>query len=189
VQLQAIGTRDAAGTISQIAGTIQDVTELKEAEQRIRHLAYYDGITGLPNRQFFLERLQHALAHCRRHRRQLAVLSIDLDQFKRINDTLGHSAGNELLVAVAQRLSEAVRDGDACWRAPLTTMSTRSRAWTATSSACCYGLNHYHDAAKVARRLMEELRKPFRAASQEVFVSASLGWRYSPWTVRTLRRW
>ena len=175
VQLQAMGSSDAAGTISQIAGTIQDVTELKEAEQRIRYLAYYDGITGLPNRQFFLERLQQALAQCRRHHRQLAVLSLDLDQFKRINDTLGHSAGNELLIAVAQRLSEVVRNEDTLARPDGDLVDAVARLDGDEFSLLVTELNHYHDAAKVARRLMEELRKPFRAAGQEVFVSASLG--------------
>ncbi len=175
VQLQAMGSCDALGTISQIAGTIQDVTELKEAEQRIRYLAYYDGITGLPNRQFFLERLQHALAQSRRHDRQLAVLSLDLDQFKRINDTLGHSAGNELLVAVAQRLSEVVRSEDTLARPEGDLVDAIARLDGDEFSLLVTELGHYHDAAKVARRLMEELRKPFRAAGQEVFVSASLG--------------
>jgi PAS domain S-box-containing protein len=112
VQLQAEGSFEADGSLNQISGTIQDVTELKEAEERIRYLAYYDGVTGLPNRQFFLERLQHALAQCRRHNRQLAAVSLDLDQFKRFNDTLGYTAGNELLIAVAQRLADAVRQED-----------------------------------------------------------------------------
>src|SRR6185295_14785327 len=111
-QLQGVRHLDSAGSITRLSGTIQDVTEIKEAEERIRHLAYYDAITGLPNRQFFIERLQQALVHAKRYQRLLGLLSLDLDQFKRINDTLGHSAGNELLLSVSQRLSDAVRAPD-----------------------------------------------------------------------------
>jgi PAS domain S-box-containing protein len=141
VQLQGLGAFDARGAVNQLAGTIQDVTELKEAEQRIRHLAYYDGATGLPNRQFFTERLAQALALAKRHRGQLGVLALDLDQFKRINDTLGHTAGNQLLAAVARRLADAVREADALGRpdgeSPVPIgPATSSRAWTATNSAC-----------------------------------------------------
>ena len=106
-----------AGTIQHLSGTIQDVTELKRAEERIRHLAYYDGITGLPNRQYFMERLQHALVQARRHDRQLGVLSLDLDQFKRINDTLGHSGGQRAAgFGVAGRLADVVRRRTIRWR-------------------------------------------------------------------------
>src|SRR5690242_6442597 len=117
IQVQGVGTFDAAGNVQHLQGTIQDVSELKRAEERIRHLAYYDGITGLPNRQFFMERLQHALQHSRRRNRQLGVLCLDLDQFKRINDTLGHTAGNELLISVASRLADVVRQDDTLARA------------------------------------------------------------------------
>ncbi len=180
-QLQCIGTRDAAGTLTQLSGTIQDVTELKEAERRIRYLAHYDGTTGLPNRQFFMERLQHALAHARRYQRQLGVLSLDLDQFKRINDTLGHQAGNELLKAVSRRLSTMVRGSDVIGRedadpAPgADVVETIARLDGDEFSLLIVELAHYHDAAKVARRLLDELRQPFLVASQEVFVSASVG--------------
>ena len=180
VQLQGLASLDAAGTICQILGTIQDVTELKEAEQRIRYLAYYDGTTGLPNRQFFLERLHHALVVCRRHDRQLAVLCLDLDQFKRINDTLGHTAGNELLVAVARRLSDVVRSEDMIARTDADEDNAVARLDGDEFSLLIADLKHFHDAAKVARRLLEELRKPFRAANQEVFVSASLGMALFP---------
>jgi diguanylate cyclase (GGDEF)-like protein/PAS domain S-box-containing protein len=180
-QLQCISERDAAGALTQLSGTIQDVTELKEAEQRIRYLAYYDGATGLPNRQFFTERLQHALTHARRYHRQLGVLSLDLDQFKRINDTLGHKAGNELLLAVSRRLSEAVRASDLIVRDdpdPVRggdAVEIVARLDGDEFSLLIVELAHYHDAAKVARRLLEELRKPFGVAGQEVFVSASIG--------------
>jgi PAS domain S-box-containing protein len=180
-QLQCIGARDAAGMLAQLSGTIQDVTELKEAEQRIRYLAYYDGTTGLPNRQFFMERLQQALTHARRYHRQLGVLSLDLDQFKRINDTLGHKAGNELLIAVSQRLAGVVRSSDVVGRedgAPspgADAVETIARLDGDEFSLLIIELAHYHDAAKVARRLLDELRKPFRVAGQEVFVSASVG--------------
>ena len=175
VQLQAEGSFEADGSLNQISGTIQDVTELKEAEERIRYLAYYDGVTGLPNRQFFIERLQHALAQCRRHNRQLAAVSLDLDQFKRFNDTLGYTAGNELLIAVAQRLADAVRQEDTVARGDSDQLDAVARLDGDEFSLLITDLGHYHDAARVARRLLDELRKPFRAAGREVFVSASIG--------------
>jgi len=180
-QLEGLGSYDAQGTLSHLAGTIQDVTELKEAEQRIHDLAYYDGTTRLPNRRFFMERLAQALALAKRHQRQLGVLALDLDQFKRINDTLGHSAGNELLVAVTYRLSEAVREGDMLGRpdgerpAPRGLGDAIARLDGDEFSLLITELAQYHDAAKVARRLLEELRKPFRVGSQEVFITASVG--------------
>jgi PAS domain S-box-containing protein len=181
VQLHGLGKLDNAGTVVHLSGTIQDVTELKEAEQRIRFLAHYDGITGLPNRQFFMERVQQALAHARRHRQQLCVLSLDLDQFKRINDSLGHSAGNELLIAVAGRLGDTVRASDTLAHAdepPLSgprPVETVARLGGNEFSLLITELTHYHDAAKVARRLLEELRKPFHLNGAEMFISASIG--------------
>jgi PAS domain S-box-containing protein len=181
VQLQGLGAFDARGTVNQLAGTIQDVTELKEAEQRIRHLAYYDGATGLPNRQFFTERLAQALAVAKRHQGQIGVLALDLDQFKRINDTLGHIAGNELLSAVARRLSDAVRETDTLGRpegasaAPADDRDAMARLDGDEFSLLVTDLAQYHDAARVARRLLQELRKPFRIGSREVFVTASIG--------------
>jgi len=180
-QLQGVRHLDSAGSITRLSGTIQDVTEIKEAEERIRHLAYYDAITGLPNRQFFIERLQQALVHAKRYQRLLGLLSLDLDQFKRINDTLGHSAGNELLLSVSQRLSDAVRAPDTFAHEGKETIfghdmaSTVARLGGDEFSLLITELTHYHDAAKVARRMLEELRKPFRVAKQEVFVSVSVG--------------
>ena len=173
--MQAEGSFDDSGTLQLISGTIQDVTELKEAEERIRYLAYYDGVTGLPNRQFFIERLQHALAQSRRHQRQLAVVSLDLDQFKRFNDTLGHAAGNELLISVARRLAGVVRREDTVAHAEGEMFDAVARLDGDEFSLLVTDLNQYHDAARVARRLIDELRKPFRAGNQEVFVSASIG--------------
>ena len=175
VQLQGVGDYDANGVIAHIGGTIQDVTELKEAEQRIRYLAYYDGTTGLPNRQYFIERLHHALIQARRHSRQLGVLALDLDQFKRINDTLGHSAGNELLIAVSRRLSEVVRTDDTLARPDDDQVDAVARLDGDEFSLLITDLQQYHDAARVARRLLEEMRKPFHAAGREIFVSASIG--------------
>jgi diguanylate cyclase (GGDEF)-like protein/PAS domain S-box-containing protein len=175
IQLQGIGTFDACGNLQHLNGTIQDVSEIKRAEERIRHLAYYDGITGLPNRVYFIERLQHALIQARRHERQLAVLSLDLDQFKRINDTLGHSAGNELLISVAGRLAEVVRREDTLAYGENDSADAIARLDGDEFSLLITELGEYHDAARVARRLLEALRKPLHAAGQEVFVSASIG--------------
>ena len=182
VQLQAMGTVDAAGTVSRLSGTIQDVTELKEAEEQIRFLAHYDGATGLPNRKFFMEELGRALATAKRHHRQLCVLTLDLDQFKRINDTLGHGVGNKVLLSAAQRVVETLRDYD--------TVSAGNQRGTGSDGVArldgdefCVlltDLHHYHDAAKVAHRLLTELRRPFEWDDQEVFVTASIGMALYP---------
>jgi predicted signal transduction protein with EAL and GGDEF domain len=109
------------------------VSELKRAEERIRHLAYYDGITGLPNRQYFMERLQHALVQARRHNRLLGVLSLDLDQFKRINDTWDTAAGNELLFP-SPHGSQTSCGAKIPSRAASMKARTPLHGWTATSS-------------------------------------------------------
>lgn len=90
----------------------RDITQRKKAEDDLRHRAYHDHLTGLPNRTMFQERLQAAIAQCTRHSRSLALLFLDLDDFKKINDTLGHDAGDLLLKQLAARLTAAVRDDD-----------------------------------------------------------------------------
>jgi diguanylate cyclase (GGDEF)-like protein/PAS domain S-box-containing protein len=158
-----------------VSGTIQDVTERKRAEEKIRHLAYYDGLTSLPNRQFFVEQLQRAIALARRHERLLAVLSIDLDQFKRINDTLGRQLGDELLLAVAQRLSQCVRSSDGLARLDSSAGGQLARLGGDEFSLLVLELASFHDATKVAQRVLEELQTPFRLGDNEVVVTASIG--------------
>jgi diguanylate cyclase (GGDEF)-like protein/PAS domain S-box-containing protein len=177
VQVQAVASLDPSGTVTRLSGTIQDVTELQEAEQRIRYLAYYDGTTGLPNRQSFIEGLGKALGVAKRHHRQLGILALDLDQFKRVNDTLGHGVGNEVLIAAAERLVDTLRECDviALPEQRLEGSEGVARLDGDEFSVLITDLNHYHDAAKVAHRLLDELRKPFKAGGQEVFLTASIG--------------
>jgi diguanylate cyclase (GGDEF)-like protein len=158
-----------------IAGTIQDITDRKQAEDQIRYLAYYDGLTALPNRQFFLEKLQHSLNSARRQGRILGVLSFDLDHFKRINDTLGHAIGDTLLQAVAQRLAEGIRASDAIAR-----LEAPGSDWLARLGGDEFGvlladLEDFHGAAKVAHRVGELLRAPFRLGEREIVVTTSIG--------------
>ncbi len=104
--------RDAAGEILHHIGAFADISEQKEAEERIRHLALHDALTGLPNRFTLEGRLEQAIALARRENARLAVMFIDLDHFKMINDTLGHPVGDDLLVEVARRLRQSVRASD-----------------------------------------------------------------------------
>ncbi len=89
--------QDDQGRAVRLAGAVHDITRRKDAEEQVRRLAYFDTLTGLPNRLLFTERLMTAMAQAERSGQQLAVLFIDLDDFKRVNDTLGHGAGDELL--------------------------------------------------------------------------------------------
>ena len=112
VMEQGTAVHDEAGNVSALEGFVTDITESKAAEDKIQQLAFYDGLTRLPNRVLLLERLQHALATSERSGHMGALMFIDLDNFKTLNDTLGHDKGDLLLQQVAQRLAGAMRESD-----------------------------------------------------------------------------
>ncbi len=169
-----------------LSGTLLDVTELREAEQHIRTLAYFDETTQLPNREYFTDMLNRALGEARRHQRQLAVMCLDLDQFKRINTSLGHAAGNELLAAAASRISDALRRGDGIARpgGEVTREGEGAELLARLNgdefSVLLPEVERYQDAAKVAVRVLRRLHDPFTVSGQEVFISASVGLAIHP---------
>ena len=143
---------------------IRDVTERKALEEQLRYQAYHDSLTDLPNRALFLERLTQALAQTGREDGLVAVLLLDLNRFKAVNDSLGHDAGNAVLVAVAERLRASVRPGDTVGRIFGDEFAVLLEAPCSTEQA-----------QRVAERIQERLRKPFKAEGQEVLVSPSIG--------------
>jgi diguanylate cyclase (GGDEF)-like protein/PAS domain S-box-containing protein len=167
---------DAAGRAVQLAGAVHDITRRKDNEEQIRRLAYFDTLTGLPNRLLFTEQLQKALADAHRQNSQVAVLFVDLDHFKRVNDTLGHSAGDELLRVVSNRLTQSVRPLDSISRAPSSTDgNTIARLGGDEFIVMLNELNDAGDAGVVARRLVAALNEPVTIQGTEFFVSASVG--------------
>lgn len=144
-----------------------------EAESRIRQLAYYDNLTGLPNRVLFLDRLSQTLELARRHRRKAALLFLDLDNFKRINDTLGHGIGDELLKTMAARLSNCLRASDAVGRAALE--GTAARLGGDEFTVLLSELSQEEEAAIVAQRILDALSKPMCLGTHEVIVTPSIG--------------
>lgn len=156
-------------------GTLQDLSAQRASEQRIRELAFFDGITGLPNRAYFMERLAETLSGAKRHARQFAVMFIDLDQFKRVNDTMGHAAGDELLRQVANRISNALRRTDTIARGPDDSEGTVARLGGDEFVVLLADIRRPEDAALVARRILAELEQPFKIADKEVRVSGSIG--------------
>ena len=165
--------RDARGRAVMVRGTAQDITERKQIETRIRTLAYFDGLTGLPNRTQFKEQVARAIRRAGREQARMAVMFLDLDRFKHINDSLGHTAGDALLKAVAARLSGCLRGGDAVGRnADEVSMA---RLGGDEFTVLLARLAHAEDAAKVARRIVEELARPYSIDGHELFVTASVG--------------
>ncbi|RIL03947.1 MAG: hypothetical protein DCC71_14615 [Proteobacteria bacterium] len=161
------------GRASHIEGTVQDVTERKRAEEQIRYLAYHDSLTGLGNRRLFKERLAMAVAQARRGGWRAGVLFLDLDHFKRINDTLGHSVGDALLQGVADRLVLSVRESDAVARDDMP--SAISRLGGDEFTILLTAIDDVQDLAKVARRILESLARPFHLSGHEVVVGGSIG--------------
>ena len=157
-------------------GTVQDISERRRAEQQIHQLAYFDAVTGLPNRASIRSRLVQALALARRNDRALAVLSIDLDHFQRINDTLGFAAGNEVLRAVGERFRVVLRASDSMTQLAETfVLEAVGRAAGDEFIALLPEVGSAEDAAVVARRLRAALAEPFAVGDQEIYVRTSIG--------------
>jgi GGDEF domain-containing protein len=155
---------------------IEDVTERKRAENKIHDLAYYDGVTRIPNRQLFRELLIRAIAYAKRHKRLLAVVFLDLDHFKHINDTLGHHVGDLLLRCVADRLKKILRKSDLIARHEADdSISYVSRFGGDEFALLLTDLKQPHDAATVAQRALHEISKAFVLEGHEIFVSSSIG--------------
>ena len=142
----------------------KEVTERKLAEQKIRELAYFDSLTGLANRLLLKDRLIHIMAHARRQKTQLAILFIDLDGFKKINDTLGHKSGDEVLKNVAQRMLGAVRDVD--------TVARFGGDEFIVVLESIIDLTELHN---ITQRIFEALSKAHQFSEQKVYATPSIG--------------
>ena len=174
--------RDGNGQPKELVGCLLDISELRLADERIRYLAYFDGLTGLPNRVFMRDLLDQALASAERYRRRLAILFLDLDQFKRINDTLGHAVGDHLLREVSARLLACLRRSDAIIQEPeadkavyLHGRESVSRLGGDEFVVILSEIDSPQDAATVARRIELALAAPVNLNNDEVSISASIG--------------
>jgi diguanylate cyclase (GGDEF)-like protein/PAS domain S-box-containing protein len=143
---------------------VRDITERTYAEEQIKHLAYHDALTNLPNRLLFKDRLTVALSHAQREGSRLAVLFLDLDRFKVINDSLGHNIGDQLLQAVAARVQACVRESD-----------TVARLGGDEFTVLLPRLQRSDDAAPVASKIIEAIRHPFNIEGREFFTTTSIG--------------
>ncbi len=155
-------------TVEGVVLTMRDVTERKGLEDELKHQAFHDALTGLANRALFWDRLEHALTRSARSLTSLAVLFIDLDDFKLINDTMGHGAGDELLMAVAGRLTGALRAGD-----------TGARFGGDEFAVLLEETEDPEDACLLAQRLLDDLKPAFDVSGRSVRCHASIGIAYS----------
>lgn len=162
--LSIAAVKDDEGNLSHFVGIFSDITSEKENEERLEHLAHYDQLTGLPNRILFNDRLKQALALARRARNQVAVMFLDLDGFKAINDSLGHAAGDGLLAQVAQRLSQCLRESD-----------TVARFGGDEFTVVLPEIDSEESVAKIARKITEEVARPYNLDGIEASVTTSLG--------------
>jgi diguanylate cyclase (GGDEF)-like protein/PAS domain S-box-containing protein len=156
--------RDGEGRAQRVIGVAMNITERKLAEQRIAHMAHHDALTGLPNRVLLRDRIQQAIAQAHRAGSQLAVLFLDLDRFKTINDSLGHQLGDRLLQSVASRILVCVREGD-----------TVSRVGGDEFVIVIPGIGAASDASAVASKILEVLATAFHLHGNDLHVAASIG--------------
>ncbi|AEG50201.1 response regulator receiver modulated diguanylate cyclase/phosphodiesterase with PAS/PAC sensor(s) [Sphingobium chlorophenolicum L-1] len=164
VNVEVNGSVYKAATTTVIQCNLRDITDRKEAEARIRYMALHDALTGLPNRTLFEDRLDNAIAQARRHHGQVAVLMLDLDRFKNINDSLGHHVGDELLEQVAARLRACLRESD-----------TAARLGGDEFAIILPEIASIEDAEIVAKRILEVLQEPFHVEQHELNIGGSIG--------------
>jgi len=152
-----------------------EIVQRTRAEERTLYLAHYDELTELPNRRFFRQQLAEAVERAKRNSREVAILYLDLDGFKEVNDTHGHSRGDELLREVAKRLRHCVRLIDSVARGTEGIEDSVSRLGGDEFTILLDGLRSHFEAAIVAKRVLDSLSSPIRLGHQEVFISASIG--------------
>lgn len=150
--------------VGAIVVNYRDVSQRKQTEKQLEYQAYYDALTGLPNRLLFRDRVTNAIAHARRNRYGVAVMYLDLDHFKLVNDGLGHSVGDRLLSQVADRLQGSIRASD-----------TISRLGGDEFTILLNDVGSSDSVASVARKILQSLSRPFRVEGHELFVTASIG--------------
>jgi len=156
--------RDAAGQTQNYVALFTDITPMKEHQKQLEHIAHYDALTGLPNRMLLADRMRQAIAQSQRRERSLAVAYLDLDGFKAINDQHGHDVGDELLIAIAQRMKTALREGD-----------TLARIGGDEFVAVLVDLDGAQDCEPVLARLLHAAAEPVTLHRQSLRVSASIG--------------
>ena len=156
-------------TIANYIGISSDITKMKKAEQDIHLLAYYDSLTGIPNRTLFYDRLHMALARAKRNTSFMAVFIMDIDRFKLINDSFGHNAGDLLLIEVAQRIQNVIRDADML-----------SRIGGDEFNLLIEDINSPEDAASIAENIINEMKKPFSLKEKIVSNDISIGIALAP---------
>ncbi len=164
VLCRALVFRDDGGKPSRMAGSQSDITKRKETEEQLLHNALHDALTGLPNRSMFMDLLGRLQHRALRRKETFAVLFLDLDRFKLINDSLGHSTGDRLLLAVSRRLEYCVRPGDIV-----------SRLGGDEFTVLLNRIQSEEDVTSVAERIKEDLRAPYEIDGRRIYVTASMG--------------
>ena len=183
----ASAIRSPEGDTNGLVIVNRDITERKRAEEKLAHQSFHDGLTGLPNRALFLDRLQRSITHSRRHSDfKFAVLFIDIDEFKVFNDSLGHAAGDRLLVQMAERLTASLRGVDTVSRPrlggvenPYEGESTLARPGGDEFTVLIEELHDPSDAIRVAERIQQRLAIPFDYNNQQIVLSVSIGIAFS----------
>ena len=166
---RGVAVRGEDGQPTRMAGSQTDISKRKQVEEQLLHDAFHDAMTDLPNRALFMDRLRNAIRRAKRSDEyRLAVLFLDVDRFKIVNDSLGHTAGDELLKAIARRLEGCLRPGD-----------TVARFGGDEFTMLLEDIGHAGQATRVAERVQMELAVPFRLQGQEVFATASMGIAYA----------
>jgi diguanylate cyclase (GGDEF)-like protein/PAS domain S-box-containing protein len=156
--------RDDEGRVISYVSVFSDITEIRRKEERLRQLAFHDQLTGLPNRTSFQDLFRHAAQRAKRHESHLALLYLDLDRFKQINDTLGHLVGDKLLQTVAERIRENVREEDLV-----------ARLGGDEFTVLLEDIEHEEAPARVAHKLIKALRQPIEIESKPLHISTSIG--------------
>jgi diguanylate cyclase (GGDEF)-like protein/PAS domain S-box-containing protein len=167
--LSITAVKNDHGEVSHYVAVYSNITTASENEERLRYLAHYDQLTGLPNRILFSDRLQQAIVHANRNRLQVAVMFLDLDGFKAVNDTLGHHSGDEMLRQVAQRLTTCVRATD-----------TVSRFGGDEFTIVIVALEGTDDVVRVAKKINQEVARPYEIDGATASITTSIGISFYP---------